>query len=152
MTVGAATIAAAAVLAAAGFTGYATGSVDRVADKVDTALPRSESPPPKEWKRVQRKRSAPPSPQPSFRSRVSTAPAGAAVEPEQESRFEHVRRERVAAEAARDAELRERVQAGETTAKPAVDDFRSRIERPKAKREKKSSKRPFERRVRAGDQ
>jgi hypothetical protein len=124
---GVATVAAASVVVAAAFTGYATGSVGMVTGAVDDVLVRSEKPKPKPWKRSKQRKSEVDS-SAAFRARVSE-PVKASSQPAYSSRFEQVLDQRAAAKAARGAALRERLAQPDQPAAPSSDDaFRQRVE------------------------
>jgi hypothetical protein len=159
-----ATTVAAALVAAAAFAGYATGSVGVVTGAVDDVLVRSEKPKPKPWERGENRDSGSTT---SFRARVAGERGTTGSTPSSGSGFERVRRERIAAEAARDAELRDQLaqKPGERATGSSGDAFQQRVEadgaqgvkakatefrsRVRGKRAKhgKSTKRPFEKRV-----
>jgi hypothetical protein len=164
------TLAAASVVVAVAFTGYATGSAGVVAGAVDGVLVRSEQakPKPRPWE--QSKQSKPEVGSPAgFRARVSH-PGKARPQAPSSSRFEQVLDQRAAAKAARDAALRERLAQPDQPAAPSSDDaFRHRVEaegraaaKPAAKdfgarvgaepeKRSKHKKRPFEKRVEGSD-
>jgi hypothetical protein len=163
---GVTTVAAASVVVAVAFTGYATGSVGVVTTAVDDVLVRPEKPKPKPWERTKPQKPAGGA-SAGFRARVRE-PGKARSRPANSSRFEQVIDQRAAAEAARDAALRERVaqpdqsaapasddafrqrvQAeGQPTARPVAKDFGSRVSaKPKSQKRNKPKKRPFEKRV-----
>jgi hypothetical protein len=165
------TVAAASVVVAVVFTGYATGSVGVVTGAVDDVLVRSEKPTPKPWERTKPQKPAAGSSAGS-RARVS-GPGKARSRPAYGSRFEQVLDQRAAAEAARDAALRERLaepnQTGASSsddafrqrvdaespqgAKPAAKEFGARVgAKPKSQKRNKQKKRPFEKRVEGSGQ
>jgi type IV secretory pathway VirB10-like protein len=161
---GIATVAAASVVAAVAFAGYATSSVSVVTGAVDDVLVRSGKPKPKRWERTKPGKPAAGS-SAGFRARVGQ-PGKTRSQPAHSSRFERVLDQRAAAKTARDAALRERlaqpderaasssddafrqrVEAkGQPVAKPAAKDFGARVGATPEKRSK-HKERPFEKRV-----
>jgi hypothetical protein len=163
---GVTTVAAASVVVAVAFTGYATGSVGVVTGAVDDVLVRSEKPKPKPWERSkQQKPKADPSA--GLRTRVVRTNSERSQRA-YTSRFEQVLDQRAAAQAARDAALRERLaQPDQPVASSSDETFRQRVNAERrrvvsptagdfgsrvGKREKRSKpkKRPFEKRVEGG--
>ena len=171
-----ATVAAASVVAAVGFAGYATGSVGAVSGAVDNVLVRSEKPrpKPKPWEKKappRQKAKAAPGSSVAFQERVSAA-RKARPTPTDSSDFEQVLERRAEASAAQDEELRDRLgksdqseglessddafrarieSESEQTAKAAAKDFASRVGA-KPKKSNKRKKRPFEKRVMGSSQ
>ena len=167
MGLGVTTVAAASVVAAVAFTGYATGSVGVVTGTVDKVLVRSEKPKPKPkpWERADQSKPAAAGSSAPFSERVSR-PGTAPSQPAESSDFEQVLQQRAAAKAAQDAELRDRLREtdqpaarssddafrerveteNQPLAKPAAKDFGSRVGA-KPKKSNKRKTRPFEKRV-----
>ena len=172
---GVATVAAASVVAAVAFAGYATGSVGVVTGAVDNVLVRSEKPKPKPkpkpWERSDRQQKPAPGSPAGFRKRVSGS-GKESSQPAYNSDFEQVLEQRAAAAAAKDAELRARLgKPDQPAAEPSDDAFRARVAAEsehaaqppatkdfgsrvgaKPKKSNQRKKRPFEKRVEGSGQ
>ena len=170
---GVATVAAASVVAAVAFAGYATGSVGVVTGTVDNVLVRSEKPKPKPkpWERSDRQQKPATGSRAGFRKRVSGL-GKESSQPAYNSDFEQVLEQRATAAAAKDAELRARLEKpDQPAAQPSDDTFRARVAAEsehaaqppatkdfgsrvgaKPKKSNQRKKRPFEKRVEGSDQ
>lgn len=169
---GVATIAAASVVAAVAFAGYATGSVGVVTGAVDNVLVRSEKPKPKPWERVDRQQKPATGSPAGFRKRVSGS-GKESSRPAYNSDFEQVLEQRAAVAAAKEAELRARLgKPDQPAAEPSDDAFRARVAAEsehnpaqppatkdfgsrvgaKPKKSNQRKKRPFEKRVEGSGQ
>jgi hypothetical protein len=122
------TVAAASVVAAVAFVGYATGSAGIVTGAVDDVLVRSEKPKPK-WERPQTRRNKDDGSSGAFRRRVVRGGSKARSKPVYASRFERVLHERMAARAKRRAQFEERLNGpARRETRASHDPFREQIE------------------------